>query len=144
MTISCPVCRKRGFLSKKWVRSSYYPCYKSKLCNELESVKRKLARDPQNKKLHLYMKTFQERVTGIKYNKSIRRENLDKLIHYKVRSIKYYHYYVGHYDSEVYKKCSEDYKNRMRKSRPNGRKWCKVPMSKYYLLGKEISHSERS
>jgi Ni/Co efflux regulator RcnB len=133
--ICCPKCGKRGTLSRKWVRSGgYYPSYSSKLCNELESVKKRLAQDPQNKQHVLRMKSLQERITGIKYNKSIKRENLDKQIHYRVRSVKYFHYYVGHYDPEMYRRRMEDYRNHKRQSRPNGRKWCKVPVSKYYLL----------
>jgi hypothetical protein len=134
MLIICPTCGKRGFSSRKWVRSSYFPSYKSESCNELESVKKRLAQDPQNKYLVTRVESLQERITGTKYNKSIKRENLDKRIHYRVRSVKYFHYYVGHYDPEVYKKQMVEYRNQKRQSRPNGRKWCKVPLSSYHLL----------
>jgi hypothetical protein len=134
MLIICPTCGKRGFSSRKWVRSSYFPSYKSESCNELESVKKRLAQDPQNKYLVTRVESLQERITGTKYNKSIKRENLDKRIHYRVRSVKYFHYYVGHYDPEVYKKQMVDYRNHKRQSRPNGRKWFKVPLSSYHLL----------
>jgi len=36
------------------------------------------------------------------------------------------HPYIGYYDEEKYKKAMEKYKNGRLKSRPNGRKWCKV------------------
>lgn len=36
------------------------------------------------------------------------------------------HPYVGHYDEEKYKKAMEKYRNGKLKSRPNGRRWCKV------------------
>lgn len=125
----------------KWVRSSYYPSYKSELCEELEAIKKKLAQNPENKKLAIYLRSLQERITGSKYNNAIKKEELDKGIYYRVGSIKYYHYYVGHYDPEVYKKQMKDYRNHKRKSRPNGRKWCKVPVSNYHLLvAKKRSH----
>jgi hypothetical protein len=36
------------------------------------------------------------------------------------------HPYIGHYDEEKYKKAMEKYRSRRLKSRPNGRRWCKV------------------
>jgi hypothetical protein len=36
------------------------------------------------------------------------------------------HPYIGHYDAEKYKKAMEKYRSGELKSRPNGRRWCKV------------------
>jgi hypothetical protein len=39
---------------------------------------------------------------------------------------RYWHLYIGHYDAKEYKKAMEHYKMGLLKSRPNGRRWCKV------------------
>ena len=38
----------------------------------------------------------------------------------------FWHLYIAHYDAEKYKKAMKKYKLGMLKSRPNGRRWCKV------------------
>ena|SRR5215210_4369196 len=102
-SVRCPRCKKQGFLSLRWVRSSHYckiehPYLPSKYV-EKEIVK---VRADGEKKLTKLVKRWY-----VTYSPSI-------------------HPYIGHYDEEKYKKAMEKYKNGRLKSRPNGRRWCKV------------------
>jgi hypothetical protein len=102
-SVICPRCKKQGFLSLRWVRSSHYckikhPYLPSKYV-EKEIVK---ARTDGGKELTKLVKRWY-----VTYRPSV-------------------HPYVGHYNSEKYKKAMEKYKSGKLKSRPNGRKWCKV------------------
>jgi hypothetical protein len=44
-----PRCGNYGYLTRRWVKSTYYPRYVSVKCQRLEEEKRKLANDPGNK-----------------------------------------------------------------------------------------------
>ena len=102
----CPRCKKQGFLSLRWVRSSHYCKIK-----------------------HPYLKSkFVEKEIinpipdgGKELTKSVKR--------WYVVYRPYVHPYIGHYDSEKYKKAMKEYKEYKkgkRKYRPNGRQWHKV------------------
>src|SRR5918995_307514 len=107
----CPKCGRKGTLTRRWVRSSYRPKSFSS-SNEI----------PRLMKLGEYVDKMREQISGSKYS-------LDKKDReaYVIRSKKKYYYYIGHYDSDVYQKQMISYKNGKRKSRPNGRRWCKLP-----------------
>jgi hypothetical protein len=48
----CPKCGEYGFLTKRWVRSSYYPKYASTTCRRLEEEIDKLEKKmTQDKKI---------------------------------------------------------------------------------------------
>jgi hypothetical protein len=58
----------------------------------------------------------------------------DKSKYYKVRSKKKYsRFYVGHYDAEKYLEQMDRYRSGMRKSRPNGRRWCLIPKQTFSI-----------
>src|SRR5215217_5777154 len=101
--VVCPRCKKQGFLSLRWVRSSHY-CkiehpYLPKKYVEKEIVK---AKADGEKELTKSVKRWY-----VTYRPSV-------------------HPYIGHYDEEKYKKTMEKYRSGKLKSRPNGRRWCKV------------------
>jgi hypothetical protein len=140
----CPKCGRKGTLTRRWVRSSYRPKSFSWLCDSLDRAKTQLKAGPNLKnkviqlvdqksltssneiprlmKLGEYVDKMREQISGSKYS-------LDKKDReaYVIRSKKKYYYYIGHYDSDVYQKQMISYKNGKRKSRPNGRRWCKLP-----------------
>jgi hypothetical protein len=126
----CPRCGKQGFLARRWVRSSRYPKYSSFEIYEVEMKKEELAKNPDNKEIQSWLNQFGKGISGNKYWGEIRpkpgpddRKGQD---FYRVVTGKYHYDYFGHYDKEKYRQQMVEYKNGRRKSRPNGRKWCKV------------------
>src|SRR5215211_4147924 len=102
-SVICPRCEKQGFLSLRWVRSSHYcqikhPYLPSKYV-EKEIVK---ARAGGGKGLIKSVERWY-----VTYRPSV-------------------HPYIGHYDEEKYKKAMEKYRSGRLKSRPTGRRWCKI------------------
>ena len=78
---------------------------------------------PRIMKLGDYVDKMRERISGSKY--SLSKKDRDA---YVVRSVKrHYYHYIGHYDSAIYQKQMISYKSGKRKTRPNGRTWCKLP-----------------
>jgi hypothetical protein len=123
-SITCPVCGKQGSLTWKRFRSSYYPKHASTTIRRFQEESEKLRENPEDTILKRYVQELQAIVRGKKYRKNtwdkhhvgnnqptpVRREDA-----YKVRSQKYRHAYVSHYDSGKYQK---------NKSRASGRRWC--------------------
>ena len=104
-SVICPRCSKRGFLTLRWVRSSRD--WKGEAPNPVshwidEPLLNPLAANGQREP------------TTTK-----RKRNL-------LRYAPTWHLYIGHYDSEKYRRAMERYKNGRLKSRPNGRIWHKV------------------
>jgi hypothetical protein len=102
-SVICPRCRKPGFLSLRWVRSSHY-C-KIEIPNYKSQWVWKEVPNPLVGKGH-------KRTILVKRN--LRRYTPS------------WHLYIGHYDAEKYNKAIEKYKTGRLKSRPNGRQWHKV------------------
>ena len=132
---NCPRCGKDGFLSRRWVRSSYRPKSFTDLFYILDDAKEALAKHPSETKLLSLI----EDLTKILDNPD--KWNFNRMQEYIMRHPslrayygKYQHYYIGHYNAVRCKKEMYDYNKGKRTSRPNGRKWCKVPSSDYYLL----------
>jgi hypothetical protein len=101
--IECPRCGKPGFLTLRWVRSNHY-CKIEIPHHESQWVWKEIP-DPLVGKGHgptIWVKRNLRRYAPV------------------------WHLYVGHYDAEKYKKGMDDYKMGKLKSRPNGRRWCKV------------------
>ncbi len=101
--VICPRCKKQGFMTLRWVRSSHYckinhPYLKSK------HVKKEIINPIADE--------------GKELTKSVDR--------WYVTYRPVVHPYIGHYDEEKYKKAMAKYKVGKLKSRPNGRRWCKV------------------
>jgi hypothetical protein len=101
--VICPRCKKQGFLTLRWVRSSHYckinhPYLKSKY------VKKEIINPIADE--------------GKELTKSVDR--------WYVTYRPVVHPYIGHYDAEKYRKAMEKYRNGRLKSRPNGRLWHKV------------------
>jgi hypothetical protein len=120
----CPKCGQLGFLTKKWVRSSYYPKKASVSCMRFEEMWKKLEQNPKDVYLKKQVEYWRTMVKGNKYRGWEAKELFDREACYKVFTRKYFKYYVGHYDKEKYEKQMKQFKERNRKSKPNGRKWC--------------------
>ena len=137
-SVICPKCNKAGFLTFRQVRSSYYPEFVSMRTNGVDDIDKYLKCHPEE---HELRKLVEDRkkgllVSGNKYRgkpkygligeseswKSVK----DKSEYYKVRTEKYYHFYVGHYDKKLYETQLKNYNNGLRKTKPSGRKWCYV------------------
>ena len=132
----CPRCGKRGFRTGRMVGATYYPKYSSLICEEVKEKRKELAIDRDNKDLKEWLKHFGSRVKGHRYWGTNRSSFADKIGrhdfkdqgYYRVTAKrKYYYYYFGHYDLEKYQQQMVDYRDGRRKSRPNGRSWCKEP-----------------
>jgi len=102
--VECPRCSKPGFLTLRPVYSSHY-CRIEIPCKKQKFVKKQIINPAVGK--------------GEERTKLV-----DRL---RVTYGPFWHLYVGHYDSEKYKKDMDDYKKGLLcKSRPNGRRWHKV------------------
>jgi hypothetical protein len=103
-SVICPRCRKRGFLTLRWVRSSRD--WKSEAPNQVS---------------HWIDKQLLNPIAGNDQRKPTtkRKRNL-------LRYAPTWHLYIGHYDSKKYRDAMERYKMGKLKSRPNGRIWHKV------------------
>jgi hypothetical protein len=122
--ITCPVCGKQGSLTWKTVRSIYYPKHSSTAIMRFQEELKKLRENPEDTSHKRDVQQLHEFVRGKEYRKDtwdkdrvgnnqptpVRREDA-----YRVRSQKYRHAYVSHYDSEKYQE---------NKSRASGRRWC--------------------
>ena len=127
----CPECGEPGFLTIRWVRSSRYPKHASLDCMLVEEAENHLAKSPDNEYYQARLRWLRETVRGHRYRDREVKEFIDKQFVYRVSSKKYFHYYVGHYDPKKYQEQMINYGNGKRKSRPNGRKWCKLRYSSY-------------
>jgi hypothetical protein len=120
----CPKCGQYGFLTKRWVQSSYYPKKASVSCIRLEVALAKLEQNPNDVSLKEQVQYWRSQVKGVKYRKDEPKELFDREACYKVFTRKYVKYYVGHYDKERYEEQMKQFKEKKRKSKPNGRRWC--------------------
>ena len=135
------MCGKKGFLSRRWVKSSYYPMYASKRCAFLNMLEYRLSVDPSNATVRYQIGRIREDIRGDHYrgdskyflpghDKKEDKEYFDKSTAYRLSSFKFYYDYVGHYSPEKYEKEMNDFRQGKRKSRPNGRIWHKIPVEK--------------
>ena len=104
-SVVCPRCRKLGFLTLRWVRSSL-EC-KSEASNLVSHWIDMPLLNPQ---------------AGDGQRKPTTTKRMRNLIKYAPT----WHLYIGHYDSEKYRRAMERFKKGRLKSRPNGRIWHKV------------------
>jgi hypothetical protein len=114
--VLCPKCNRQGFVTLRWVRSSYYPKYATIEYNIISGNR--------------YWGEGIER-GGLKPADYLKGSNKED--YYKTVSRRYPHYYIGHYDKEKYKQQMIKYRNGKLKSRPNGRKWCHLSIRPYAL-----------
>jgi len=124
--VLCPVCGEYGFLSRRWVKSSYYPMYCSyDILFGLgfgKTVRGSRYRgEPQSQYDTTGYTQEQEKMDRYRDRKSL----------YRITYRKHVHNYIGHYSSEKYREQMQDYKMHKRKSRPNGRKWCYLQSDSY-------------
>jgi hypothetical protein len=103
-SVICPRCRKQGFLTLRWVRSSRHSMV-----------------EPSNQVSYWIDKQLLNPIAG-----NIQREPITKRKRNLLRYAPTWHLYIGHYDSEKYSEAMERYKKGRLKSRPNGRIWHKV------------------
>lgn len=145
LKVLCSRCGQFGFVSQRWITSSYYPKFVSLPIITIEDYEARLAKDPENLVLRVALESLRSRVTGNKYrgrskkhlidkeidNKPSSQDIADKKSLYKVNYGKYAPFYIGHYDKEKYKEQMDRYRQGIIKSRPNGRRWCKLPTCFY-------------
>jgi hypothetical protein len=105
------------------VHSTWQPTTSSRACNSLEEALEKLAKSPKDKRLKREVEFRRQFVSGTRYG-SIWEHDLPDV--YRVRSGKTDHYYVGHYNSELYAEQKKEYEEGQRKSKPSGRTWCYI------------------
>jgi hypothetical protein len=101
--VECPRCAKPGFLTLRPVYSSHY-CRIEIPYKKQKFVKKQIINPTAGK--------------GEEPTKLVNR--------WRVTYGPFWHFYIGHYDAERYKKGMDDYKKGKLKSRPNGRRWCKI------------------
>jgi hypothetical protein len=109
--VECPRCGKQGFLTLRPVKSSHY-CQIEIPHNNPKHIKKGI--------INPIVSKGEERITVDRWRSSYG---------------PFWHLYIGHYDAEKYKKAMEKYKRGKLKSRPNGRRWCKV---RYNAVKEEI------
>ena len=137
--VLCPKCGKFGFLSGRWVSSTYYPKFCSVHDILLEEAEEKFANDPLSEVYKKRVDYLKKRIRGSKYRGRSRKhlsqyneaegDAIDKKSLKRVTYGKYFCFYIGHYDKGKYKQQMIKYRKREVKSRPNGRKWCKLGAS---------------
>jgi hypothetical protein len=138
--VLCPKCGQFGFLSGRWVSSTYYPKYCSVKHILLEGAEKKLANDPLSEWYRERVAYFNKIVRGSIYRGRSRKhlsqyneaedDTTDKKSLKRVTYGKYFCFYVGHYYQEKYREQMDKYHQGVIKSRPNGRRWCKP--SRYF------------
>jgi hypothetical protein len=101
--VECPRCGKPGFLTLRPVYSSHNGLIKIPYKKQ-KFVKKQIINPAAGK--------------GEEPTKLVNR--------WRVTYGPFWHFYIGHYDPEKYKKAMDDYKKGKLKSRPNGRQWHKV------------------
>jgi hypothetical protein len=119
----CPKCGQNGFLTKRWVQSSYYPKEVSTICEKLKDELGKLEQNPADIS-QKYVEFLRTQVKGSRYRLDETKELFDREACFRVFTRKYIKYYVGHYDKERYEEQMKQFKEKKRKSKPNGRRWC--------------------
>jgi hypothetical protein len=146
-SIICPKCKKKGFLTKRWVMGSGYfvSCVS---VHEFSPIfpKQNFVRVYEytgkdfnyNDYHHRYEYACVDKHTGERHvcyvqvdegsNTKILKRVIEILPHRKIM-----HYYIGHYDSKKYKEQMQKYKEGKIKSKPNGRRWCSVKASEVDL-----------
>jgi hypothetical protein len=152
--VLCPKCGEFGFISGRWVSSSYYPKFASISCNRLEKEEQRLSKNPSSEGQKRWVDYFRNKVRGTIYRGRSRIEDIpDKKSLYRVTYGKYFCFYIGHYDKEKYKEQIIKYHEGKIKSRPNGRRWCKIhacfhksriiyhPSGRYVKLIKSSPHT---
>jgi hypothetical protein len=102
-SVICPRCGKLGILTLRWVRSSHY-------C---------LIEIPHQKPQRL-----KKQITNPVVGKDQEPTKLEDRFRHTYGP--FWHLYIGHYDAEKYKEAMKEYRAGRLKSRPNGRRWCKV------------------
>jgi hypothetical protein len=137
--VLCPRCGKYGFISRRWVKSTYYPQYNSIAVTMMQIWSEKHAKNPDDKKAQATYKVWSVKVKGNRYrgehktgliNSANVTQDFDKISCYRITYGKYLQYYVAHYDPEKYEKQMTDYRAGRRKSRPNGRRECKLRINR--------------
>lgn len=149
-SIICPKCGESEFLTRRWVRNSYYPKLEALEISVYETKLEQLKRNPSDSYAQRVVNIRKSFIRGKRYRgKSTKHliqeteDNFDKEECYRVHTDRYYYFYIGHYDKDLYQKQKEDYELKKRKSKPTGRKWCKLKLPNddriYYNTKKVVS-----
>jgi hypothetical protein len=148
----CPRCHKFSFLSRRWVESIYFPKYWSVAVISLEESCKALRENQHDEGNRSRFKRWKSVVKGNVYRDTSEghlmtsfsedeRHIPDRESWYRVTYGRYWQYYVAHYDPNKYKKQMIDYKDGRRRSRPNGRRECKIRNCDWRRLGLYNQHA---
>jgi hypothetical protein len=137
--VTCPRCGSIGYLTNRWVRSSYYPYHQSIDIDYFEGARRRLSKEPNDTYSQSIVYELGKRIKGTQYQGEPKKHFIDynpqtSSSFYRISSEKYYHWYVGHYSGKKYQEQMRRYKNQGRRSRPNGRKWCSLREGSDYVI----------
>jgi hypothetical protein len=141
-----------------WIPSTYYPKIGSVKCSLLEGAESGLAKDPSSEYYKERVAYFRKIVRGYvkgdekEYRGRSKKHILPEDEYRETQNIRdkkslirvtygnYHYLYIGHYDKELYNKQMERYRKKEMKYRPNGRKWCKIPLpfERYYTVNDHI------
>lgn len=151
LLVNCPKCRKPGFLTRRWVRTSYFPEFSNSpyivegYLEALDSKSKMTSHFARMGKIHLekvriyefkraylengvtkyeYICTHDPSGNRVGHSRILNKKGKKRI--FQVLGPKIIRYYIGHYDSKKYQQNLKKYKNRELKSRPNGRVWCLV------------------
>ena len=137
--VLCPRCGKPGFMSSRRVESTYYPQFGSVAVSNMQCWCDRHAKNPDDENLAAMYQLWSNKIKGNRY----RGEHLigltdslnvpqdfDRGSCYRVIYGKYLQYYFAHYDPKKYQKQMKDYKAGRRKSKPNGRRECKLRINR--------------
>ena len=140
-SFKCPRCKKRGFLTRRWIRDSSYFCNATTDQFRFEVA----GSTPQEELFRIYQYTGKSNPYGdyqVRYEychvdsqscekrycdlqvEKTNTQRIPKTIIQRLRRRKIIRYYVGHYDREKYREQMSRYKQGEIKTRPNGRTWC--------------------
>jgi hypothetical protein len=139
--VICPKCDAIGFVTIRYVRSSYTP-RRSKVVEAIKSsfyatLSHKSRENGKSTKIDQFEYWSDRLIRGPSRNGIYIKElpapqNENAL--YKVYTKTYYHLYVGHYDCDKYELRKIDYDQGCLKYRPNGRKWCYVLKNSNFVI----------
>jgi hypothetical protein len=124
--VLCPKCGRYGFRTTRKAGKKYYPKYCTADAILLDLYDKAINMNPNSPEVPGYLSSIEhikKKFKGSKYRGDEKKDLFDRQTCYH-KLYRYRYDYIGHYDSEKYKKEMEDFKAGKRKSRPNGRKWC--------------------
>ena len=152
LQVICPRCGKKGFLTRRWTRGSYFVKYSS--AYEFEPG----YRPGHSRDVRIYEYTGKEwidegnqdrvyeyvyvaggdgKVKNVKFHLALDRFDNKTRIPHRISQVlgrTTYRFYVGHYDAQKMKQQSREFKEGKIKTRPNGRTWCLLKRNPHHFI----------